>query len=269
MEYTLLGHPVSKSLSPKIHNAAFSYFSLDHHYTLSDVTANELPQKIQDIRSGNLGGANVTIPYKCTVMNLVDELCPVAKKCGAANTLYLRDKKLCASSTDGKGALRALCEQGVYLQQKKVVMLGTGGAAKSVLAAITAEDIAALSIVGRSAQKLRELVALFGGDAVLFGQEKATVLAADVIINATSVGMFPYADESPIAQECIRENHIVFDLVYKPLQTKLLRMARSQGAVGIDGLGMLIYQAIYAFELWTGLTPPVDVIRKELSSVAK
>ena len=269
MEYTLLGHPVSKSLSPKIHNTAFSHFSLDHHYTLSDVGVNELHAKIEDIRSGKLGGANVTIPYKCTVTQLVDELCPVAEKCGAANTLYMRDDKLCGSSTDGKGALRALCEQGVYLQQKNVVVLGTGGAAKSILAAITAEDIAGLSLVGRNEQKLQELVALFGGKAVLFGQEQEVVLAADIIINATSVGMFPYGDMSPIAEECLHKNHIVFDLVYKPLHTKLLSMAHNQGATCIDGLGMLIYQAIYAFELWTGLTPPVDVIRKELCNVGK
>ncbi|BBM88182.1 shikimate dehydrogenase [Candidatus Uabimicrobium amorphum] len=266
MEYTLIGHPVAKSLSPKIHNAAFVHFSLDHHYTLSDVVMDGLSTKIDDIRNGKLGGANVTIPHKCSVIDFVDELCPVAKRCGAVNTLYMKNGKLHGSSTDGKGALRALREQGIDLQHKKVAMLGTGGAAKSVLAAIVDENIAGLSIVGRSSDKIKTLVELFGGNGVLFGEENAIVYDADIIINATSVGMYPYADVSPISRESIHKDHVVFDLVYKPLETKLLRIARENGAVGVDGLGMLIYQAIYAFELWTSLTPPVEMIRKELNN---
>ncbi|WP_372371260.1 shikimate dehydrogenase [Candidatus Uabimicrobium sp. HlEnr_7] len=269
-EYTLIGHPVAKSLSPTIHNTAFKHNKLNCKYTLSDTVLEKLPLKINDIRSGKISGANVTIPYKCEVIKYVDELCPVAKKCGAVNTLFMKNNKLHGSSTDGQGAVAALKEKNINLTNRKIVVLGTGGAAKAVTAAITShtKDII---IVGRNKLKIQEMVSLFEATGCFFDGEKTKklVTSADIIINATSVGMFPNINISPIPDEWIHKEHTVFDLVYKPLQTKLLQIASTKNATVVDGLGMLIYQAIYAFEQWTGISPPPQIIRNVLKNVIR
>ena len=267
MEYTLIGHPVVGSLSPKIHNTAFAHFRLPHRYTLSDTKLQELPQKIAQIRHGVISGANVTIPYKCEVLKYVDDICDVAKKCQAVNTLYMKEDRLYGTSTDGRGALRALEEAGIELDNKVVVILGTGGAAKAVASALTTYTTTNVSIVGRDEGKISRIVEITGGTGFHFDEEKSKnkIRAANVIINATSVGMLPFADESPLSENTLHSEQVVFDLVYKPLKTKLLRIAESKGATVVNGLGMLIYQAIYAFELWTGQSPPVSIIQEAIN----
>lgn len=268
-QYTLLGHPISGSISPCIHNTAFNYYNLNCTYTLSDIPPQKLANKINEIKTKKLMGANVTLPYKCEVIKYMDELCPIAKKCGAVNTIYLKENRLIGSSTDGIGAILSLEQEGVYIEDLKIAMIGSGGAAKSVLAAI-AEKHQNFIIVGRSQKKLQEMTSIFGGKSIHLQDKslKKELQEVDLIINATSVGMYPYKAESPINPNIIHKKHIVFDLIYKPLETKLLKEAKKQGAKTINGLGMLIFQGIKAFELWTGQKPPFEIIAKAVKNAS-
>ena len=267
----LIGDPVEHSMSPAMHNAAFKNRGLDYVYLPFRVAKTRLGEAILGIKALNIRGLNVTIPHKVSVIPLLDELDPLAEKIGAVNTIINNDGVLKGYNTDAHGFLRAMLEQDIEPDGKSIVMLGAGGASRAI-SFILAERGANLVILNRQleldwAVKLGNSISRTFGREVkaleLNEQNLAPVLRkANILVNTTSVGMSPNTNETPIPARLLESDLVVFDIVYNPVKTKLLTEAESAGAKAISGLEMLVRQGALAFEMWTGLTAPLEIMRK-------
>lgn len=264
----IIGDPVEHSLSPIMHNAAFNELGLNIVYVAFTVTAKELKDAVLGARTLGIKGLNVTMPHKNAVMNYLDEVDATAKNIGAVNTVLCNQGKMIGYNTDGDGAMIALQENGVDPEEKKLVLLGAGGAAKAI-GYKAAQDVDELVIVNRTAEKAKRLAdSLKGFDAKVKGVAlSAEVLekelsTADILVNATSVGMHPSIEDSPVRQDLLHSNLCVMDIIYNPLETKLLKEAKAAGAKVVSGIDMLIYQGAVAYEIWTNCPAPVEVMKQ-------
>jgi shikimate dehydrogenase len=265
----VIGDPVEHSLSPAMHNAAFQKLGLNIVYVAFKVTKNELKEAISGARSLGLRGLNVTMPHKNAVISYLDETDSTAEAIGAVNTILNNHGKLVGYNTDGKGAMIALQENGVDPEEKKMLLLGAGGAAKAIAfqAAQEVEELVILNRTPEKAEQLAELLSKKFDKKVKGGALSAEVLkkeleTADILVNATSVGMHPYVNRSPVPPDLLRRDLCVMDIVYNPLETKLVKDAKAVGAKVVVGLEMLLYQGAVAFEIWTNCPAPVDVMKK-------
>jgi shikimate dehydrogenase len=274
----ILGHEIKYTLSPAIYSAAFPALGYDVQYDVWDVPASDLATIVWRARQADVLGFNVTKPHKEAVMALLDEIEPAAQAIGAVNTIVrTEDGRLVAHNTDRYGFMRSLREAGCEPEGLSVVMLGTGGAARAVGSGLAEAKVADITLVGRSAGNLGSTTARIGraGDGkvglrALPWSDEAEVrkacLDADLIVNCTPIGTSgsDSADDSPIGVDCLHEGTWVYDLVYDPEMTPLLRQTWEAGGKPIGGLEMLIYQAEGALRLWTGKEVPpevVDIIR--------
>jgi len=265
----IIGNPVSHSLSPVMHNAAFKKLGLNLVYVAFKVTRNELKDAISGARSLGLQGLNVTMPHKNAVIKYLDEIESTAKAIGAVNTILNEQGKLTGFNTDGKGAMIALQENGIYPEEKKLLLLGAGGAAKAIAfqAVQEVEELVIVNRTSKKAEKLAELLCKKFGNKVKGGTLSAEVLkeelkTTDILVNATSVGMHPDINKSPVPSDLLRSDLCVMDIIYNPLETKLLTDAKAAGAKVVSGLEMLLYQGAVAFEIWTKCPAPVEVMKK-------
>ncbi len=269
----LIGDPVTHSVSPVMHNAAFDFLGLDYIYLPFAVTKDRLARAVDGVRGMNIRGLNVTIPHKVAVIPFLDGLEPLAERIGAVNTIVNDEGVLTGHNTDAAGFLKALLENAIEPGDKQVVLLGAGGAARAIAFAL-AEKGARLTILNRK-QELDWAVELAGSVSSFSGRKvkalelnepnlKAALVPADVVVNATSVGMSPNDGQSPVFRELLRPGLVVFDIVYSPVKTRLLSEAEQAGAVTVNGLDMLVWQGALAFELWTGAKAPVKVMRDEV-----
>jgi len=265
----IIGDPVEHSLSPVMHNAAFKELGLNLVYVAFTVTRNELKDAISGARSLGLRGLNVTMPHKNAVITYLDETDSTAKAIGAVNTILNNQGKLIGYNTDGVGALRALKENGISPDGNKMLLLGAGGAAKAIAfqAAQEVEELVILNRTSEKAEKLAEVLRREFGKRVKGGALSAEVLKkemkdADILVNATSVGMHPDVNRSLVPSDLLRSDLCVMDIIYNPLETKLLKDAKSVGAKVVSGLEMLLYQGAVAFEIWTNCPAPVEVMKK-------
>lgn len=263
----IIGDPVDHSLSPVMHNAAFNELGLNLVYVAFTVTATELRDAVLGAKSLGIRGLNVTMPHKHEVMKYLDEVDVTAKSIGAVNTILNNNGKLVGYNTDGTGALGALQENGVCAEEKKLVLLGAGGAAKAI-AHQAAQDVDELVILNRTEDKAKKLAeSLQSGDAKVTGKAlsldvlKNELADADILVNATSVGMHPNVNNSPVPSDLLRSDLCVMDIVYNPLNTRLLDDAKSAGAKVVSGVEMLIHQGAVTFEIWTNCPAPVDVMK--------
>lgn len=252
----IMGNPVSHSMSPAMHNAAFADCGLDGVYVPFPVT--DVASAVMGFRALNVRGVSVTIPHKKTVMEFVDELDPVAEKIGAVNTLVNDGGRITGYNTDWIGANRAF-ETAVELSGKTVLVLGAGGSARAIGFGLV-EAGAHPVIVCRNEEQGTELACRL--DCPWYPLTDLNDLTADCLVNATSVGMGDLADLSLVEHNKVGEFKVVMDIVYAPLETKLLREAKAAGCTVIDGLQMLLLQGVAQFELWTGKTAPVERMRK-------
>jgi len=270
----VIGWPVQHSLSPPMHNAAFRALGLNWVYVAFEVPPDNVGAAIEGMRALDIRGLNVTIPHKTAVVSHLDEISPTSRQLGVVNTIVNTDGYLRGDSTDGAGFIRALAEAGEGVTDNRVVLIGAGGSARAVALAAAQEQPEELVIVNRTPQRAVELAELVGAagelEAVraiaLDSPEVANAVnSADVIIDATSVGMYPHADVAPvISAEWLRPCQLVCDLTYNPRDTVLLQAAREAGARILDGTGMLVHQGAIAFEQWTGQEAPVEVMRLAL-----
>ena len=262
----LLGYPVGHSMSAVMHNAAFRELSLEHRYELLPVRPGDLASVVSGrMRDPDVLGANVTIPHKVAVVGILDWVEPEASRIGAVNTVVNDGGVLKGHNTDGMGAMRALLEAHGDLGGSRVLLLGAGGAARAIGYHLS-RNVEALVIANRTVQRAVELAADLSSYAecvasvetcsLTTGELKTALKGADILINTTSVGMSPRVDESPICADILRPRLLVFDAVYNPMKTRLLRDAEKAGARTLEGLRMLVYQGVAAFELWTGLRAP-------------
>jgi shikimate dehydrogenase len=264
----IIGDPVEHSLSPMMHNAAFKKLGLNLVYVAFTVTPTKLKTALLGAKSLGLRGLNVTMPHKNAVISHLDAVDSTAKAIGAVNTVLNNQGKLIGYNTDGRGAMIALQENGVYPTEKKMVLLGAGGAAKAI-AYQAAQDVEELVILNRTpekAKKLAEALKSFGAK-VKGGTLSSEVLkqelpTTDILVNATSVGMHPDVDISPVPSDLLHSNLSVMDIIYNPLETRLLKDAKSAGAKVGSGIEMLLYQGAVAFEIWTNCPAPVEVMRE-------
>jgi shikimate dehydrogenase len=261
----LLGHPVEHSLSPVMHNAAFRALGLPHSYEALDVSADALPAAVARIRSGEVLGANVTVPHKEAVLALVDTWDGPTAEIGAANTLSRTPdgRQLLGSNTDVVGFEYAT--RGVPFDGARVLVLGAGGAARAVLAVLFRRG-AHVGLANRSAERARTLARSFAHPVELelrlveWGS-RSDLRAVDVVVNATSLGL---RGEDPLEGADLHRGLVVVDLIPTAAPTALVKRARAAGAVVVDGLPMLLQQAASSFRIWTGQDAPVEVMRAAL-----
>jgi shikimate dehydrogenase len=254
----VIGSPVRHSLSPALHNAAFDALGLDWRFVAFDVPSGCAADALVGMRALGIGGLSVTMPHKQDVARAVDVLHPAARALDAVNCVVrLADGRLEGRNTDGAGFLDSLVDHGVAIAARSFVVLGAGGAARAVVAALGEAGAASVVVVARSAAPA-QLAAGLAGPGGRVGT-MADVPGAEVVVNATPVGMG--SSELPLDRTLLHAGQVVVDLVYQPLDTALLKAARSAGASSIDGLGMLVHQAARAFETWTGQPAPVVVMR--------
>jgi len=270
----VIGNPVGHSLSPAIHNAAFHKLGLNFVYVAWQVEA--IGDAIKGLRAlGNFRGASVTIPHKVAAIPFLDHVEPTARRIGAINTIVAEKGELTGYNTDATGALRALREGGVELKGRRIVVLGSGGAARAIAFALAAESSAEKLILlgiedverARLAQDIRSTAAVTVEDSFLDESTLRRVLpAAQVLIHCTPVGMSPKAETTCVPASLLHAELSVMDIVYNPLETTLLRDAKHAGCKTIPGLEMFLNQAVAQFELWTNQPAPVDVMRTVLES---
>ncbi|MBC7261319.1 MAG: shikimate dehydrogenase [Chloroflexi bacterium] len=265
----LIGWPIEHSVSPAMHNAAFHALGLPWHYTLLPPPPQQIKETLTKLREEGYRGANVTVPHKQAVMPYLDKVTDTALAIGAVNTIVVQGRQLIGDNTDGDGFLAALQEVGFVPANSRALILGAGGAARAVVYAL-AQNGCAVTVYNRTvarAAKLAQHMECIGVRAPVNWMPMQATLANldltcfDLLVNATSVGMWPQVDASPWPKTLPLPSHwIVFDLVYNPPQTALLAHAQSSGARTIGGLGMLVRQGALAFALWTGVFPPIEVM---------
>jgi len=271
--FAVIGHPIGHSLSPLMHNTAFALLALDCRYELIDIDPSSLKQEVERFRDKKWGGLNVTVPHKEAIMPLLDEIVPEARAIGAVNTVVHRDNKLIGYNTDIIGVERSLHLDREKIKGTQCTILGSGGAARSV-AYVLSHSIKpkAITFSALFPEQAHAIIKNIGDTDVEFNVFHCTDAALEhaiknstLIVNATTVGMFPHHLDSPLPNKnWLKNNHIVFDLVYRPLTTQLQRDAKAVGAKTIDGLGMFIHQGAAAFRLWTGMEMPLEQIRQVL-----
>lgn len=254
----VIGSPIEHSLSPVIHNAAFAALDLDWTYFAVAVPDGRVGAAVAAMRSLRLAGMSVTMPHKEAAAVAVDSVTPRAERLGAANCVAWRGTQLEGDSTDGAGFLDALRDDHAWEPAgRRAVVIGAGGAARAVIAALAEGGAASVGVLNRSADRAHRAASLAGtvGRVAHAGE----VDRADLVVNATPIGMG--ADGGlPVDIDRLGAGQLVADLVYDPIETPLLAAARRQGAVAVNGLGMLVHQAAHAFRAWTGEDPPVAVM---------
>ena len=268
----LIGDPVEHTMSPVMHNAAFREIGVDYLYLPFRVKKEELGKAIEGMRALNIKGLNVTIPHKVAVLQFLDKLDPLAEKIGAVNTIVNDDGVLTGYNTDASGFLKALLERGIEPEGKNVVLLGAGGASRAI-SFILADRGAHLVILNRLleldwAQELASRISrIFTKEVKALELTRENLVGAvgkaDIVVNATSVGMSPNADQTPVDSDLLRADITVFDIIYNPIKTRLLKEAEAAGAETIGGLDMLIWQGASSFEKWTGQQAPVELMKEE------
>ena len=268
----LIGYPLSHSLSPKIHTASLTACGLQGDYSLFPIHPDDrqgLSDLLVRVRSGEIHGLNVTIQHKQNVLEYMDELTPTAKTIGAVNTIYLRENQLVGDNTDASGFLsdlkRFLAEESKIVNRKSAMILGAGGSARAVVYALL-NDGWNVTLAARRLEQAEQLASQFEDiTAIELNLQTFQLSNFQLIVNTTPLGMTPNIDQSPLPENVtFPPDAIVYDLVYNPRETKLVRDARSQGLQATTGLGMLIEQAALAFEIWTGHNPPRDILYKSV-----
>ena len=276
----IFGYPVEHSFSPAMHNAAFKEMSLDWAYVPFAVKPGGLAGAVRSIRNLNLTGVNVTVPHKQAAAGLVDRLSPAARLSGAVNTIVNRGGVLTGHNTDGLGFVRSLEEEsGAEINSVPAVIIGAGGAARAVAVALALNGAPAMFIVNRTAERAAGLCELINNNtgcraSVLGWPEPyppggdgwAEALgSAGLVVQTTSMGMHPNTGQfPPVPFNLLNKGHVVVDLIYNPGRTAFMNMCEAAGCRVYNGIGMLLHQGVMAFELWTGRTPPVDVMRAAL-----
>ena len=268
----VIGNPIEHSLSPAIHNVAFDHLGLNYVYAAFRV--EDASSAIAGIRGLGIKGISVTIPHKVEVIKHLDEIDKIADKIGSVNTIVNENGSLKGYTTDGTAAVRSLKEKGVDIDGKRILILGSGGVARAIaFTLIMQERIASIVIGGIIQKEIDKLVQDISSTKKNF-QAKGFIINEkslekqlqdiDILIQCTPIGMYPKINETPVPKRFLRNSLVVFDVIYNPLKTHLIRDAEEKGCVVVSGIDMFIYQAVLQFELWTGKLAPVKVMKEAL-----
>lgn len=269
--FCIFGHPVEHTFSPAMHNAAFKKLGMNACYVPFAVHPDKLADAVKAVIPLGLSGLNITVPHKENIIPFLDDLSEEARLVGAVNTIEVRNGRLIGHNTDGRGFLRSLKEQaGFDPRGKKILCVGSGGAARAVGFSLALAGAGSMVFFNRDAARAERLASNISDNTgctagSLSGSSfYSAAEEADCLINATSLGL-KRGDAIPIPRAAIRRGHLVCDLVYNPPLTPILKAAQAKKAKTLSGLGMLLYQGVIAFEIWTGKKAPVPAMKKALS----
>ncbi len=275
----VLGSPIAHSISPEMHNEACDQLGLDYSYLAFDVTEEKMPEVVTGLRAMNARGWNITMPGKSIMCKLADKVSPASEITGACNTIVNDNGVLTAYTTDGIGFMRAVADNGVDIIGKTMTLLGAGGAATAILAQAALDGVKKINVFNvKDAfySRAEEIVAKlndrtecevtlhdFSDPEIL----RASIAESAILVNGTSVGMAPNTDRTIITDTSMfREDLFVFDVIYNPKETRLLREAKAAGCKTGNGMYMLLYQGAASFKLWTGEDMPVEIIKEKYFS---
>jgi shikimate dehydrogenase len=265
--FGLIGCPVHHSMSPLMHNDAFKQFGIAAYYHAFHVEKEHLKDAVRGMKVLGIAGFNVTIPHKTAIIPFLDDIDEMALQIGAVNTVVNENGRLIGYNTDGEGFVRALCEElNIELTGKHILLIGAGGAARGIYFSLASRKAACIDLCNRTVDKAEELI----------NERKIPVLSRaysldeaqqllgnyDIIINTTSVGMYPHVEEMPLSLANLKKGTVVSDIIYNPLETMLLKEAKRYGAITQNGVGMFVYQGALAFEKWTGIFPDTNRMKQ-------
>lgn len=275
----VIGNPIEHSISPQLHNTVSSLLGVDYVYVPFRVEKEVLGDAVKGLKALGFVGFNITVPFKNDVLEFLDEVTDEVKLIGAANTVKIQNGKLYGFNTDTEGFARAFQEEtGTGFRGKRITILGAGGAARGIAVKVALEGAAVVSIINRTVAKAYEIAEIInkniGIPAAGYANEESTVAdvieKSDIIINTTSIGMHPQVDECPVDGAVVfSPRQIVYDAIYNPVQTALLKKAERDGSKAVNGLGMLFYQGIYAYEIWTGIKVKDEIIQSAYEAFLK
>lgn len=268
--YGVIGEPIKHSLSPFIHNQAFTNDNISARYHAFLVKKQNLGKAVEGMKVLGFSGCNVTIPHKEEILPFLDEVDELARKIGAVNTVVRKEDSFIGYNTDGIGFVRGLREAipEEKLEDRSILIIGAGGAAKAIYYTLLSDGFRVVDIANRSLNRAKELqsncllLASQSSKALTMKEAEALVGQYDILIQTTSVGMSPNVDESPLSLVEVKEGAHVFDIIYNPFQTKFLSLAEEKGCTIHNGIDMFIYQAAYAFQIWTGRWPNTENMKK-------
>lgn len=265
----IIGYPIKHTLSPIMHNRAFSLLNLDFLYVVFPVEPKDLDKAVMALSALKIKGVNVTIPFKQDILKYLDEIAPCAGRIGAVNTIVNENGKLIGYNTDGEGFINSLKEVNFEIEGKKILLLGAGGACRAVAVALAWAGAKKIIVATRDVNKAEKMIKETGLDQELQtecfslpGLPAEKIAEPDLIVNTTPLGMAPLEDKMPdISLEGLHSSQYVYDLIYNPLETVLLRQARLKGCKTVNGIGMLVHQGAKSFYLWTQKKPPIEEMR--------
>lgn len=265
----VFGYPVDENPTIVAQEAVFRAVGLNWRYLPLLVRPEDLCDAFKGLRAMNFAGINLTVPHKIEALKYVDELSDEVKLIGATNTVLNKNGHLIACNTDGKGFVEGLRQRGVSLEGKRIALLGAGGAARAICVECALSGAVEIMLINRNRERGENLARLLNEKtecraSFIPWEGAVSIPSCDILINATSIGLYPDPGCPDINYEDIRPDMIVQDVIPNPADTLFLRKARERGATTLDGLGMLVYQGAIAFKLWTGLDAPVEVMRRAL-----
>ncbi|MFX0176302.1 MAG: shikimate dehydrogenase [Candidatus Hodarchaeota archaeon] len=267
----IIGHPIEHSMSPVMHNAALQELGLDFLYIAFDVNPNQLREAISGLKALGIKGFNVTIPHKERIIRYLDKIDPLAKNIGAINVVKNEDGFLIGRNTDALGAKKGLLDAGCEIKGKNILILGAGGTAKAI-SYILAEDANKIIIANRTEKKAVELakdlkkIAKVNVEGKINSETilKSEIAKAEILINTTPIGMYPKINQSLVPKDLLHSNLFVFDVIYNPLETQLIKDAKEYGCKTLSGLDMLVNQGVLAFEWWTNKKPNANLMKRKV-----
>ena len=272
--FGVIGDPVSHSLSPVIHHHFLSQFQIDGDYQKIHIKANEFDQKIYELKEQNLDGFNITVPFKTAILPFLDELSEEAKNIGAVNTVVNESGKWIGYNTDGFGFVQMIKNMDINLSNQKIAIIGAGGSTKSIYYYLIKEQPLLVDIANRTVEKAIKLIDRYQSNysrnqAMSLEELEENISQYDIVIQTTSVGMVPKLNDMPIQLRNLNEGAFVFDIIYTPYETKFLKEAKKRGAICCNGLDMLLYQAAYAFYIWTKRMPNIELAKEQIMKTIK
>jgi len=266
----LFGSPVDENVTVVIMEAAFKALNLNYRYNTTLVHSKDLETAVKALKAFNMKGTHITIPHKVEVLKYLDHLTETAELMGAVNTVYLKDGETYGENTDGKGFITSIHENGVQVNGQKIIVLGSGGAARAMTIELARDGAAHITIVNRNRERGEALVNLLNSktqahaDFVLWDKAYAVPKETNIVVNATSVGMLGDPNKPNIDYSTLLDSMVVCDGVHNPPQTPFLIEAAKRGCKTLDGFSMLVNQGAISFKIWTGQDAPVDVMKKAL-----
>lgn len=259
--FAVIGDPIAHSMSPLMHNDLFEYYGYDGYYHAFQIKEKDLKEAVKGFKAINISGFNVTVPHKVSIMPLLDKIDPLAEAIGAVNTVVNENGQFVGYNTDGQGYVQGLLPIVSSLQNKRILIVGAGGAARAIYFTLAFEGAKKIDITNRTIEKAERLANEcpyeVESNIITFDEGEKNLHQYDMIIQTTSIGMAPNIHMSPLSLQNLKKGSIVSDIIYNPLKTKFLQEAKEKGAVIQNGIDMFVYQGALAFEKWTNIFPDV------------